>query len=898
MSTDVNCSVYQTNEIGLRRVLVVLLSGWIRHEASGIRNTTSIPLMWVLRLVMAGLFMLPSMMNALSVPLTITENAGITRVNEPVTSGVPFPSSLNLLTTNSLAVLDGSTPVPAQFKVTGRWGGTPTDTTKPIKWVLVDFQANVPANTSKIYTLTDTGSGNASSGITVSDGPTSIVVNTSAAAFTISKTQFNLFDNVNIKDPATGQLTLNVLSSQPTAGASITRVSNGTTYYAANRSISVAVEDLGPLHTVILATGRHQDSTGVSLFDWKVRLHFYNGKSYARVFYTLVDKQDEPSITQNTPLSQVTLLSKINLSGNLTYTLAGDSGTSNVFTGTLASNQNVSLLQSGTIDQTGSIPDDGNSSTITYAVSGATTTSGQWNRGWADLSNGSVGLTVAVNYFWQLYPKQFRLNSNGSINVDLWPSNVTPLLMWTAAQKTHEMIYYFHTGSATQAGSDNLVYTLFGVDTSFSPGTSRHHNLFAIAPPLWYSQSRALGDIGVRDLTMYPSVHQPLVTKYFNNVDALLERSLRERDSGGTRGGGHEYMFWNFGDSRDATWSCMAYDTLRADIIHFIISGDRRFYDDLQETAQHWRDVDVEHSIQDSMPSETSRVGFVGTAPYLGKSKYNPNSGGEHDLGSFGRVGFNLQHLKGHGLADHYFLTGDSLSTDVLSETYNYYNMWSQIQQFSDWGETRNWSNILTIMVAYYEVFGTSESKNRADGIVSMANTYQRKITSTNNPGLIWVSGSNGGGDAVGIDTTSSFINGHTMDILLDYMIQIPNSINETQNIIDAVNFEINDVGANRLWTGSYFNCWTGNNYGVPHASVCDYMSVGGFGFAYQKTGNANILNIAKTALSNGIDLDSSNGNLKPYTQKTRIPPGFFYYLMNTGTATTGPRAPTGLTAR
>lgn len=830
---------------------------------------------------------------ALSVPLTVTENAGITRTAEPVTSGVPIPSNLNLLSTGSLGVFSGSAAVPAQFKVLARWGGAPDDTSKPIKWVLVDFHATVTANSSGVYTLTDTGNGTTGTGMTVTNGASSIIVNTGEAIFTISKTQFNLFDSVVLKDPSTGQLTRTILSSLSTAGASITRASNGTVYYAGNQTTSVTVEDQGPLHTVILATGRHQDGSGASLFDWKVRMYFHHGKSYAKVFYTIVDKQDGTNITGNIPLSQMTLLSKLTLSGTPSYVLAGNTGTTSTFTGTLGASQTESLLQTGTISDA---PGRTSAVDISYALSGVSTGSGQWSRGWADLSDGNMGLTVAVRYFWQLYPKQFRLSGNGSVNIDLWPSNATPLLMWTAAQKTHEMLYYFHNGSAAAAGSEGLVNSLFGIDTSHSAGVSRHHNLFATAPPLWYAQSRALGDIGIRSLASYPASHQVLVTKYFNNVDAVLTASLNKRDNGAF-GGGHEYMFWNFGDSEDNAWSNGAYDTPRADAIHFAASGDRKFLDHMNESMQHWRDVDVEHSILDIDPSESSRVGWNGgSAPWLGRSKYNP-SGARHGMGQRSTVTFNLGHLKGHGLATHYFLTGDSLSKDVLAETYNYYRMWNTVQIYNNWGETRVWSNMLAIMIGNYEVFGTAEAKSRADSIVTLANAYQRRNTAPTNPGLIWVSGSSG-------ISTSGFINGHTRDILLNYMIHVPGAIDETQNIIDSVTFEINTP---ELWNGSYFNCWTSDNYGVNNATVCDYMTIGGYGFAYSKllptnpTLANNILSIAKTALSNAISQDSTTTNLKAYTQKTRIPPGFFYYLMLTGGLSgdaTPPAPPTGVTVQ
>jgi hypothetical protein len=93
------------------------------------------------------------------VQLNVTDSTGIVRVNEPVTSGIPLPRALNLTDTAGLRLVDGlGVAVPAQFTVTARWGGTPADTTKPIKWLLLDFQvSHLAANANATYILQDSG---------------------------------------------------------------------------------------------------------------------------------------------------------------------------------------------------------------------------------------------------------------------------------------------------------------------------------------------------------------------------------------------------------------------------------------------------------------------------------------------------------------------------------------------------------------------------------------------------------------------------------------------------------------------------------------------------------------------------------------------------------------------
>ncbi len=81
------------------------------------------------------------------VRLRVSESAGISRENWPVTRGVPLPKgALGNLDSVGVEDADGRT-VPAQFRVLSRW---PEGS---LKWVLSDFQADVPANGEAVYTF-------------------------------------------------------------------------------------------------------------------------------------------------------------------------------------------------------------------------------------------------------------------------------------------------------------------------------------------------------------------------------------------------------------------------------------------------------------------------------------------------------------------------------------------------------------------------------------------------------------------------------------------------------------------------------------------------------------------------------------------------------------------------
>jgi hypothetical protein len=77
--------------------------------------------------------------------LKVVNGSDQARVNEPVSFGIPVAEHADLHYLDWFQVLDSANQtVPAQFKALARWGGDRGDATKPIRWALVTFKANVP----------------------------------------------------------------------------------------------------------------------------------------------------------------------------------------------------------------------------------------------------------------------------------------------------------------------------------------------------------------------------------------------------------------------------------------------------------------------------------------------------------------------------------------------------------------------------------------------------------------------------------------------------------------------------------------------------------------------------------------------------------------------------------
>lgn len=65
----------------------------------------------------------------------------VTNASLPVTMGVPLGEAANVTDAAQLGVTDSAgNPVASQMRVLARWGATPEQTARPIKWLLVDFK--------------------------------------------------------------------------------------------------------------------------------------------------------------------------------------------------------------------------------------------------------------------------------------------------------------------------------------------------------------------------------------------------------------------------------------------------------------------------------------------------------------------------------------------------------------------------------------------------------------------------------------------------------------------------------------------------------------------------------------------------------------------------------------
>jgi len=82
----------------------------------------------------------------IDIALTVRNREASARTMQPVTSGIPFAQGV-LVNVSKVRLLKGGSEIPAQFLRTAVW---PDDS---VRWLLVDFQVDLPASGTASLTL-------------------------------------------------------------------------------------------------------------------------------------------------------------------------------------------------------------------------------------------------------------------------------------------------------------------------------------------------------------------------------------------------------------------------------------------------------------------------------------------------------------------------------------------------------------------------------------------------------------------------------------------------------------------------------------------------------------------------------------------------------------------------
>src|SRR5262249_47876847 len=166
--------------------------------------------------------------------------------------------------------------LPLQIEVTDRWSD------HSCKWVLLDFQASVPANGTTRYTLASRDSGASISltqsvAVVMDELEDAVCVNTGTATFWLDRVKFLPFVRacINGNEILDGSLNQTVLTDQ-----------NGT--FWTPKITNLRRETSGHLRSTLCFEGAFLDSTGMQTStEFSSLLHFFAGHSLVKMEFTL-----------------------------------------------------------------------------------------------------------------------------------------------------------------------------------------------------------------------------------------------------------------------------------------------------------------------------------------------------------------------------------------------------------------------------------------------------------------------------------------------------------------------------------------------------------------------------------------------------------------------------------
>ena len=678
--------------------------------------------------------------NAFEVSLDVKERYGIGRISEPVTYGVPFSKSDNIKSISQLAIFDkNGVKLPAQFRVLSRYNGTASDSTEPIRVVLVDFQANVSSFQKSTYFLKSVSNGGTSQGTNIASEDTNhITISTGKLIIKIRKNNFfNIFDEVYIDKDNDGNVNDQIVSSNSMDGIVVNYMGKDyTSYYSA--PMEVIIEENGPLRAVVKVKGLYKDSSGKLLLPplgdvglgYTIRFKAYKDKPYVKVDYTLGSENFGWTYLSAYPahhiyLNAVSLKTTINL--NSSKTIEFENFKENFSTG------NYILLQDhkdNTVDE---------SSNFVYSIkkNGNLANSGQARlKGLVDLRDSQKGIMVATRWWWQNWPKAVEINNN-VMEVFLWPNMNDDHKFLGGTYKTHELIYNFHSALSQNYSFDSELATL-------------KKRLIARASDTYYASTNFLGFMPPANIDTSYSFPKGeslkvAIEKYNKNIRAKYNASYSNGNQKATITSLREnrpftwskgplinkrinwYGWLDFGDmARGGTYGFPAlhYSWDYISLLHSLRFDDYDMFDIGEEMVSHKVDIDIIHD-----PTGIDDAGSWDEDYYHGGGRYETDA--HMQIGdTFASAATSGPRGSSHfwikGVVLHYLMTGNERYYDVLSQIGDHF-----LYSFSTgkgnsiscdnencWGvETRHQSRAINNLVNLWKLKGNQVYLNVANDI-------------------------------------------------------------------------------------------------------------------------------------------------------------------------------------
>ncbi|MCG8640307.1 MAG: hypothetical protein MI862_11245 [Desulfobacterales bacterium] len=655
-------------------------------------------------------FMITSVGHAIEIQLKVKERSGHNRDNSPVTVGVPFSSQINLLTIKSLSIKGQD----AQFRVLSRYNGPVSDTTKPIRMVLVDFQANVGANQTRSYTLTTDGSGTVSGGYLASWNNGEIIIDSGSLKAVISPEATSIINEAWVDNDADSvyDSSEKIIHKPVEDGLA---VAYGSNLYYSGPARTISIEENGPLRSIVKLKGSFAGLVpplGNNELSYTIRLYAYKNKSYFKTEVILENENrgwmnSSSDRIHNILIDSCYIKTTLNGLGAKTVRIGQDYTKTNYMTGT------IGLLQQELSDGTTK------SYNWKYEISetGNRVKTGTQFDSYTDVRNDQIGLMVASKWFWQNHPKQIRILGD-ELYFDLWPKLDQTYRIIGGSWKTHTLMMYFHPNDSSF--DDELADLKKGLFAACSAEYYTQTNFFTSLAPGNFSSVYTFpaGEKLQAALDEHSNSHRAKYDSSYIQHSSFNTTIFSRRDSRMVPLDSATYATWyginEFGAIPRGSgygYSSQHYDWSYLSLMGFLRFGDYNMFDIGQELVSHKADLIVIHDSK-AGPDELDYL-------YHGGQRYELD-------GLFTKYGdratiYNIapkkaSHFWTKGMTLQYLLTGQERYREAVEMSYEHINRTKDSPNSTDI-ETRNQSRGIDALVNGYKLKGNIQYLDNAYSI-------------------------------------------------------------------------------------------------------------------------------------------------------------------------------------
>ncbi|MBI3852049.1 MAG: hypothetical protein HY298_17460 [Verrucomicrobia bacterium] len=471
--------------------------------------------------------------------LTLDCPNGLPEDGYPVTWGIPFGQG-ELFHKEHVRLTDFiGNPVPLQTTVQHKWPDG------SIHWLLLDFLASGKSanQTCTITYGTQISPTPAEAGLTVHQTEGAITVDTGGLRFMVNKGSRRLVENVTLageEAPLGKEMTGEVVARDGWVH---------TRFLAVNEEI--AVETAGPERVTIRCAGRLKDGNKV-FGRFTCRIHAYRGKPYVRIFFRIFNEVDVPAQLVEEFLLRLR-----------TPLVDGEAALGDQKLATASAETGRLLVRQRRHDAYEIF--EGNDAQRTNGV--------HW-QGPITLQTPAHGISGQVRHFAQQYPKRMSAGEGGQVVFDLFTRTVEyeQYVMTRGEAKRHELLLYFHKGTANQPQIQATFQTFESPPILISPQ--------------WYAEHQAFGRGAALTPETFPELHKWMVERYTPPLVCTVPNGLRNWPDSYSD---------SIYDAYRGTWMNMYQERDYGAYILALLAGRRACFDYAEAYQRHFMDIDICH---------------------------------------------------------------------------------------------------------------------------------------------------------------------------------------------------------------------------------------------------------------------------------------------------------------